>query len=139
DAHNLAWKLSAVLQGWAGPALLDTYEAERRPVADANMRRSVELLAPGSPLDRFLDIDEVDLPSVSAPPRKALSVDLGFTYQAGALVAEPISPPPSDTGDYIPSAAPGHRLPHLWLREGASSRSTVDCMTSAFTVFAGGR
>jgi len=60
-------------------------------------------------------------------------------YQAGALVAEPVSVAPSDTGDYIPSAAPGHRFPHVWLRKGPSSRSTVDCMTSAFTVFAGRR
>jgi 2,4-dichlorophenol 6-monooxygenase len=38
DAHNLAWKLASVLKGYAGPALLDTYEAERLPVA----RRRVE-------------------------------------------------------------------------------------------------
>src|SRR5688572_14953275 len=31
DAHNLAWKLAAVLNGWASPGLLDTYEAERLP------------------------------------------------------------------------------------------------------------
>ncbi|HEX9034554.1 MAG TPA: FAD-dependent monooxygenase [Streptosporangiaceae bacterium] len=139
DAHNLAWKLAAVLQGWAGPALLDTYETERRSVAEYNMRRSVELLAAGGPLDGFLDVDRADSPPVSATPRTALDVDLGFTYQAGALIAEPVSAERSDTGDYIPSAAPGHRLPHLWLCEGASSRSTVDCMTSAFTLFAGRR
>jgi putative polyketide hydroxylase len=137
DAHNLAWKLAGVLQGWAGPALLETYDTERRPVAEYNMGRSVELLAAGGPLDGFLDVDQADASPVSTTPRKALDVDLGFTYQAGALVAEPVSVAPSDTDDYIPSAAPGHRLPHLWLRDGASSRSTVDCMTSAFTVFAG--
>lgn len=32
DARNLGWKLAAVLQGWGGPALLDSYDAERRPV-----------------------------------------------------------------------------------------------------------
>jgi hypothetical protein len=99
----------------------------------------VELLAAGGPLDGLIDVDQADVPPVSTTPRKALDVDLGFTYQAGALVAEPVSVAPSDTGDYIPSASPGHRLPHLWLREGASSRSTVDCMTAAFTVFAGRR
>jgi 2-polyprenyl-6-methoxyphenol hydroxylase-like FAD-dependent oxidoreductase len=41
DAHNLAWKLAAVVRGAAPPALLATYEAERRPVAEANMRLSV--------------------------------------------------------------------------------------------------
>lgn len=139
DAHNLVWKVAAVLQGWAGPALVDTYERERQPVAEYNMARSVELLAPGGPLDCLLDIEHADSPRVSTTPRKALDVDLGFTYQTGALVAEPVSVAPSDTGDYIPSATPGHRLPHLWLRNAASSRSTVDCMASVFTVFAGQR
>lgn len=36
DAHNLAWKLAAVLNGWAGEGLLDTYEQERAPVARSN-------------------------------------------------------------------------------------------------------
>ncbi|WP_328659305.1 FAD-dependent oxidoreductase [Streptomyces sp. NBC_00334] len=51
DAHNLAWKLAAVLEGWAGEALLDTYDAERRPVAEATSaraaHRSVEHSHPG--------------------------------------------------------------------------------------------
>jgi len=41
DAHNLAWKLAAVLHGWAGPRLLETYHEERRPVAQANTDFSV--------------------------------------------------------------------------------------------------
>ncbi|MFB7086550.1 FAD-dependent oxidoreductase [Streptomyces sp. NPDC056296] len=51
DAHNLAWKLAAVLEGWAGDGLLDTYDAERRPVAEATSARaagrSVEHSHPG--------------------------------------------------------------------------------------------
>ncbi|WP_399888882.1 FAD-dependent monooxygenase [Streptomyces sp. BBFR51] len=51
DAHNLAWKLAAVLEGWAGEALLDTYDTERRPVAEATSARaaarSVEHSHPG--------------------------------------------------------------------------------------------
>lgn len=42
DAHNLAWKLAAILRGWAGPALLDTYEMERRSIAITNCSQSVE-------------------------------------------------------------------------------------------------
>ena len=42
DAHNLCWKLAAVLRGQASPALLDTYEAERRPVDERNCQRSLE-------------------------------------------------------------------------------------------------
>ncbi|WKX18715.1 FAD-dependent monooxygenase [Streptomyces sp. HUAS CX7] len=51
DVHNLAWKLAAVLEGWAGEPLLDTYDAERRPVAEATSaraaHRSVEHSHPG--------------------------------------------------------------------------------------------
>ena len=41
DAHNLAWKLAAVLKGAAAPKLLDSYQAERKPVAQANTDLSV--------------------------------------------------------------------------------------------------
>lgn len=40
DAHNLAWKLAAVLRGEAGEGLLDTYDAERRPVAEATIAQA---------------------------------------------------------------------------------------------------
>jgi 2-polyprenyl-6-methoxyphenol hydroxylase-like FAD-dependent oxidoreductase len=42
DAHNLAWKLACVLQGHAPPALLDTFQAERKPVAAANTALSMD-------------------------------------------------------------------------------------------------
>jgi 2-polyprenyl-6-methoxyphenol hydroxylase-like FAD-dependent oxidoreductase len=42
DGHDLGWKLAWVLRGWAGPELLDSYEAERRPVAEHNLARSVD-------------------------------------------------------------------------------------------------
>ena len=42
DGHDLGWKLGWVLSGWAGEDLLDTYEAERRPVASHNLQRSVD-------------------------------------------------------------------------------------------------
>jgi putative polyketide hydroxylase len=42
DGHDLGWKLGWVLNGWAGADLLDTYEAERRPVASHNLQRSID-------------------------------------------------------------------------------------------------
>jgi hypothetical protein len=47
DAYDLGWKLAWVLRGWAGDELLDSYERERRPVADHNVRQSA--LPPGTP------------------------------------------------------------------------------------------
>jgi 2-polyprenyl-6-methoxyphenol hydroxylase-like FAD-dependent oxidoreductase len=42
DGYDLGWKLAWVLHGWAGPELLDSYEAERRPVAEHNVARSAD-------------------------------------------------------------------------------------------------
>ena len=42
DARNLGWKLAAALQGWAGPGLLDSYDAERRPVFQSTARDFIE-------------------------------------------------------------------------------------------------
>jgi 2-polyprenyl-6-methoxyphenol hydroxylase-like FAD-dependent oxidoreductase len=44
DAVDLGWKLEAVLRGWGGPALLRSYETERRPVAVRNVAASTENL-----------------------------------------------------------------------------------------------
>ncbi|MCG5471200.1 FAD-dependent monooxygenase [Micromonospora sp. LAH09] len=71
DAFNLGWKLAARIRGWAPQALLDTYQAERRPVAEAvldNTRAQTELLStePGAQavrrlLTELMDFDEVNL------------------------------------------------------------------------------
>ncbi len=52
DAHNLAWKLAFVLTGRAGARLLDSYESERRPVAESNADFSLHNAA------RFAQCDE---------------------------------------------------------------------------------
>ncbi|MEV4087714.1 FAD-dependent monooxygenase, partial [Nonomuraea fuscirosea] len=70
DAVNLGWKLAARIRGWAPEPLLDTYQAERRPVAEDvldNTRAQAELLAPGPGpravrrlLTELMDFDEVN-------------------------------------------------------------------------------
>jgi hypothetical protein len=42
DGYDLGWKLAWVLSGWAGSDLLDSYELERRPVAEHNVARSAD-------------------------------------------------------------------------------------------------
>ena len=57
DAENIAWKLAAVLQGKAGPGLLDSYDIERRQAADENIghsTRSTDFIAPRSAAEREL-------------------------------------------------------------------------------------
>jgi 2-polyprenyl-6-methoxyphenol hydroxylase-like FAD-dependent oxidoreductase len=116
-AHNLAWKLAAVLNGWAGPDLLDTYEAEWRPVA----RRAVELS------------HRIETTGHRAAS-KMLGQMLGTAYQQGAYVPDGTCPPDvaDPVADYVPTARPGHRAPHYPLSCGGARRSTMDLFDGRF-------
>ncbi|MGW4193779.1 FAD-dependent oxidoreductase [Streptomyces sp. NPDC005004] len=120
DAHNLAWKLSAVLSGWASPTLLDSYDAERRPVALATSARasarSVEHSHPGF----------APAPGVGGGKRRGiLNVVLGYRYPCGAVLdADPAHPVVGDT--LTLDGSPGTRAPHLWVRRGGVRLSTLD-------------
>ncbi|MFE1412064.1 FAD-dependent oxidoreductase [Streptomyces sp. NPDC058746] len=136
DAHNLAWKLAAVLKGSAGPRLLESYEAERLPVARATSARasarSAEHSHPGYEPD----------PESAAPgggrPGGVLSVAMGYRYHQGAVLGadheQPVVPE-----RMRPSGDPGTRAPHLWLRfcgePGPGERvSTVDLYERSFVL-----
>lgn len=127
DAHNLAWKLAAALQRWGHESLLETYAAERRPVAQANVERSVNLIRNGAP----------DFGRPAAPPagaRTAIDFDLGFGYASAAILSEEPRTDRQD-GDYHPDARPGYRVPHCWLGNGDATVSTHDVLGTHFTVF----
>ncbi len=93
DAHNLAWKLAAVLDGAAGRALLDTYEGERRPVAETNSAQSLANAMRMFELDAVLGLSTmapVD-PTVGDRAEAAPAPDLGLdgdTAEAAARRAE---------------------------------------------------
>jgi putative polyketide hydroxylase len=120
DAHNLAWKLAAVLQGWAGPALLDTYDTERRPVATATSARasarSVEHSHPGF----------APAPGIGGAKRGGiLNVVLGYRYLHGAVLGT------DPDQEVVPDALrltgdPGTRAPHLWVQREGERISTLD-------------
>ncbi|MHB9857181.1 FAD-dependent oxidoreductase [Streptomyces sp. YIM S03343] len=121
DAHNLAWKLTAVLGGWAGDGLLESYDAERRPVAEATSARAAARSA------------EHSHPGFAAPPgppaggaqRGILNVALGYRYPAGAVVGtDPASPVVPDK--LTLNGEPGSRAPHVWLRHNGLQISTLD-------------
>jgi putative polyketide hydroxylase len=120
DAHNLAWKLAAVLGGWAGDGLLDTYDLERRPVAEATSARaaarSVEHSHPGySPPPG----------TGGAPQRGILNVTLGYRYPRGAVVDS--DPSVSAVPERLTlTGEPGSRAPHLWVRHQGRRISTLD-------------
>jgi 2-polyprenyl-6-methoxyphenol hydroxylase-like FAD-dependent oxidoreductase len=134
DAVNLGWKLAAVLHGWAAPALLDSYEIERRPLALRNTtyaRRFADSLGLFTP-DENIESDtgagavarriagdtleahgraEFDIPGIT----------FGGRYDGSPVIVSDGSAAPPDTPNvYVPTACPGGRAPHLWLSDGRS-------------------
>ena len=134
DAVNAAWKIAAVLEGWAGPGLLASYEEERLPVAaqtiDIARRQSAHLSADFADpllLERSPRGDEArrragaEIARVKREEFHALGLVLGYHYAGSRItcseerrVAEQ-SAACDDLSVYVPTAAPGHRLPHAWL------------------------
>ena len=134
DAVNLGWKLAAVVRGEAPPALLESYEAERRPLALRNTgyaRRfadSIGLFRADPALDE-------DTPRGEAARRAAAAyldhharlefdipgVTFGGRYDGSPIiVGDGSTPPPDEPNVYVPTACPGGRPPHAWLADGAS-------------------
>jgi hypothetical protein len=134
DGVDLGWKLGAVLRGWGGEALLDSYEAERRPVHQRVIDEAVGNYAHLS--NHFVREDlEADGSAGEAARRevggrileskarefKTLGVVLGYTYSGSPVVVADGTPPPTPSvADYRPTAHPGCLAPHLWLADGRS-------------------
>ncbi|WP_210490994.1 FAD-dependent oxidoreductase [Patulibacter sp. SYSU D01012] len=158
DAHNLAWKLAAVLDGSAGEALLDSYDAERRPVGtfnrDQSLRNARGIAATGVPFaDETFDVAAVedDSPAGEAvrariaaaiPAQRPHFVfrgqELGFRYDGSpAVVPDGSCEPPAGVEEYRPSGAPGARAPHLWVERGGAPCSTLDLWDGRWTLAAG--
>jgi 2,4-dichlorophenol 6-monooxygenase len=145
DAHNLAWKLAAVLAGNAPATLLDSYERERRPVAEYNAEQSLLNAARLLEVPRALGFSEdhevarrnfaAVLDSESARREVAAVIDnqaehfdmlglqLGFAYEDGALLPDGDARPAvaNPVREFVPCSHPGARLPHGWLPDGRSS------------------
>ncbi|WP_036168362.1 FAD-dependent oxidoreductase [Massilia sp. 9096] len=131
DAVDLGWKMAAALQGWGGPALLDSYETERRPVHDRFIQEAVINYATASERMASSGLEqpgaEGDALRREAGPRiadtkqrefRTLGVVLGYRYAGSPIVVpDGSAPPPEHYSDYVPSAHPGCRAPHAWLGE----------------------
>ncbi len=142
--HNLAWKIALVRSGAAGRALLDTYEEERKAVGRYNADRSLEnSQMVGRINEAAIGGAAGDSPeeAVSASRRYGnfLGMELGFFYESSAVIPDGTEPPlPEDAiTDYVPSARPGHRAPHVWLERGGDRISTLDLCGPGFTLLTG--
>ena len=131
DAHNLAWKLDAVMRGVAGPALLGTYELERRPVAERTLAQAL------ARLQAWFKDPGKKLPS----PEKIIDdhwVIFGHLYKGGVLIAERSSNMEEPFEDpQKPSGRPGSRAPHVFLDRAGRRISTLDLFDGQWVLLTG--
>ena len=134
DAVNLGWKLSAVLKNQAPESLLDSYETERKPLAERNtayakqFADSVGLFVTKPDLedDSPQGIAERDHATQYLDAHARLEfnipgVTFGGRYDASSIIVKDGTlPPPDSANSYTPTASPGGRAPHAWLEDGSS-------------------
>jgi 2-polyprenyl-6-methoxyphenol hydroxylase-like FAD-dependent oxidoreductase len=114
DAHNLAWKLALVTQGKAGAALLETYDTERRPIAEGTLAQSLARLAAW-----FRSLGDRLPPPVAI--RDDMDVIFGQRYPNGAFEAA-----------RDPTASVGTRAPHVIVRDGSHTAAIHDVTGNGF-------
>ncbi len=161
DVHNLCWKLAAVIGGRAGESLLDTYEAERRPVDARNVQRSLEnavnhlqiTMALGlskdsteqenwarlqrlwsdRPDDEELRREVLRLMRSSSMEFGELNVEYGYAYDSDAVLGDgsPAPEPLEEIRVYEPSTRPGCPLPHAWIEEEDGTRHPIKDLVRA--------
>ena len=144
EAVNLGWKLSAVVQGWGGASLLESYAPERRPIARRNVDLSTRTYRAISNIPSWqsgLDLDahkaELDawrthLGRYSLPDH----VKTQYAYENSPICVGDGTPADDwEPPHFIASTRPGARAPHAWLDDG---RSTLDLFGDGFTLLSFG-
>jgi 2-polyprenyl-6-methoxyphenol hydroxylase-like FAD-dependent oxidoreductase len=135
DTANLSWKLAAMVQGWGGPRLLESYELERKPVAIKNTTFARHLGKAWQDIHVPPEFED-DTPAGDAARAEAarssfvlenhfilpeekdcLGIVWGARYDASPVLARENSPQPNEHHTYTPSSVPGGRAPHFWLDE----------------------
>jgi hypothetical protein len=138
DAIDLAWKLAGTLQGWGGKGLLSTYEIERRPIGERNVKASERAFEARR---AWRDLCATECSAVMRSNdrearnrlgqvwldehRKGSSlagIILGYRYQKSPIILYEDDEDGADqtSYDYIPTTRPGARIPHLWLKDGSA-------------------
>ena len=141
DAIDLSWKLAATLKGWGGPALLASYEIERRQIGERNVEASrhasrgrrawraaykpnirdktSEGVETRANLTRIADVEQ-------RKSNEMIGAELGYRYAGSPIVfAETGDAPEPDFMKYVPTTWPGARLPHIWLADGTALHDRI--------------
>jgi 2-polyprenyl-6-methoxyphenol hydroxylase-like FAD-dependent oxidoreductase len=147
DAVNLAWKLAATLDGWAGRNLLDSYQTERQPVARRIVRQATDMLGdvadpatlarieePGPEGERIRRKVGADIIRDRTQIFVSDGIVLGYRYDPSPVVCDDGSTAPEDSiSEYVPTSRPGSRAPHAWVADG---KSTLDLFRNKFVLLA---
>lgn len=141
DAHNLAWKIAYVLKKHSYSALLDSYEQERKPLAQITMDWSVVNASRIRTIFQSL-MDGNDCAFREAVKEQTkhinhLGLDFGFIYQSCAVYPKNSKIPTFDPNIYENKVLVGMRAPHCWLSYKNSLISTVDLFETNYVLLAG--
>lgn len=159
DAFDLGWKLAAIIRGFGGAKLLDSYEQERRPVALANCAGSARhngvRVQIGGLYHEGLRDDAAAREQVARRiaelgnrENESFGLEMGYCYHASPVVLpSPTEVPSADPVTYVPSTLPGARLPSVYLADGSNVHDhlgpwftllcTAACDTAGFVAAAG--
>lgn len=148
DVHNLAWKIALVLSGRSQPSILDSYEQERRPVAEFNVAQSLrnaQAMAEAGLGGMLAKDDEMiaSLPSLTPAELEQLRESIerqrdhfdhsgqtyGAAYHSDIIVDDGAPAAPFSVQSYTPVSRPGSRAPHAWL-SGEPPTSLIDLFAS---------
>jgi hypothetical protein len=145
DAANLSWMLAAVLSGWAEPALLDAYQAERQPITDQVSHFAFAMAKEVSQQRREISADIERCDAVGEATRARIGkeaydlyvqqqccggLNFGYFYAGSPIIAyDGTGQPVYSMGRFESSSVPGCRAPHFWL---ADSRSLYDALGNGY-------
>lgn len=127
DGYYLAWKLAMVVKGEAGPALLDSHDAERRPYADILVEQQYAAFVQRMRPDLADD-------SVAAPVEPVSTLFFGYRHLSDAMVAASSEDGAPLENPERPTARPGSRAPHIPLRDNGTALSTRDLFGRTFVL-----
>ena len=145
DADNLGWMLAAVLNGWAEPAMLAAYQAERQPITDQVSKFAFKMSQDNSKQRREIPVEIEQDNAAGEAARTAIGqqardlyiqqqccggLNFGYFYEGSPIVAYDGAPHPDySMGQFTSTSVPGCRAPHFWLRDG---RSLYDALGQGF-------
>ncbi|HDR4604377.1 FAD-dependent monooxygenase [Bacillus cereus] len=121
DAHNLAWKLAAVIKGKAKPKLLETYHEERYPVAKLTTDYASSLLFHAANREEGI-LNNMD----------GLAVTVGYQYCSEAIIDDSVTPHRMDSVEL--NGRPGTRAPHFFGTYDGKEISILDLLGNDFVL-----